>query len=320
MEFLSFNQVSTRPRDSRRSSPKIGIVGLGLDRRFDRAAPRAQHLADVARHRRRQQGRPRDGDAAARDRRRGRRPHRPGRGRHSSSWRRRCGRTSRLLDRARRDTCAAGGGHRYRQHEARHRRRGAHVFRRDSRSSAATRSAARRQRARSTRARICSRAARGCSRRRARRRRRARQADWRSSRALGAMPRVLGAAAHDRPARLPEPPAAAHGERADAGGRGQRSGDDGSGACRAWLADTTRLASSPADIWQDIAATNADENRRRRSTPSSPCWQRAARDDSGRWRRSPRLTCSSGPLVGAEKLTVRKANMRVKVSSLKSEV
>jgi prephenate dehydrogenase len=25
------------------------------------------------------------------------------------------------------------------------------------------------------------------------------------------------------------------------------------------LADTTRLASSPADIWRDIAATNADE-------------------------------------------------------------
>ena len=59
---------------------KIGIVGLGPDRRLD-CARGAAALAVVARDRGRQQGRPRDGDAAARHRRRGRRSDRAGRGR-----------------------------------------------------------------------------------------------------------------------------------------------------------------------------------------------------------------------------------------------
>ena len=36
-------------------------------------------------------------------------------------------------------------------------------------------------------------------------------------------------------------------------------GADGLALAGRGLADTTRLASSPADIWRDIAATNADE-------------------------------------------------------------
>jgi prephenate dehydrogenase len=36
-------------------------------------------------------------------------------------------------------------------------------------------------------------------------------------------------------------------------------GRDGLALAGRGLADTTRLASSPADIWKDIAATNADE-------------------------------------------------------------
>ena len=38
-----------------------------------------------------------------------------------------------------------------------------------------------------------------------------------------------------------------------------RSGKDGLALAGRGLADTTRLASSPPDIWRDIAATNADE-------------------------------------------------------------
>ena len=40
---------------------------------------------------------------------------------------------------------------------------------------------------------------------------------------------------------------------------GESVGIDGLALAGRGLADTTRLASSPADIWQDIAATNADE-------------------------------------------------------------
>ena len=77
-------------------------------------------------------------------------------------------------------------------------------------------------------------------------------------RALGAEPKVVGVEAHDRLlaylSHLPQFAASALmtvvvGAVAEEGlalaGRG--------------LADTTRLASSPADIWKDIAATNADE-------------------------------------------------------------
>ncbi len=40
---------------------------------------------------------------------------------------------------------------------------------------------------------------------------------------------------------------------------GDAVGADGLALAGRGLVDTTRLASSPADIWQDIAATNADE-------------------------------------------------------------
>ena len=40
---------------------------------------------------------------------------------------------------------------------------------------------------------------------------------------------------------------------------GDAVGQDGLALAGRGLADTTRLASSPAEIWQDITATNADE-------------------------------------------------------------
>ena len=40
---------------------------------------------------------------------------------------------------------------------------------------------------------------------------------------------------------------------------GDAVGHDGLALAGRGLADTTRLASSPPDIWKDIAATNADE-------------------------------------------------------------
>jgi prephenate dehydrogenase len=40
---------------------------------------------------------------------------------------------------------------------------------------------------------------------------------------------------------------------------GDAVGDDGLTLAGRGLVDTTRLAASPAGIWQDIAATNADE-------------------------------------------------------------
>ena len=40
---------------------------------------------------------------------------------------------------------------------------------------------------------------------------------------------------------------------------GDAVGQEGLALAGRGLADTTRLASSPPDIWQDIAATNADE-------------------------------------------------------------
>ena len=40
---------------------------------------------------------------------------------------------------------------------------------------------------------------------------------------------------------------------------GEAVGDDGLALAGRGLVDTTRLASSPPEIWKDIAATNADE-------------------------------------------------------------
>ena len=79
-------------------------------------------------------------------------------------------------------------------------------------------------------------------------------------RALGAQPRILDAEAHDRLlaflSHLPQLTASAlmHvvGEAVGAGGL-ELAGRG--------LVDTTRLASSPAEIWRDIASTNADQIR-----------------------------------------------------------
>jgi prephenate dehydrogenase len=76
--------------------------------------------------------------------------------------------------------------------------------------------------------------------------------------ALGAVPRVMDAQAHDRLlaflSHLPQLTASALMQVI-----GESVGQDGLGLAGRGLADTTRLASSPADIWTDIAATNADE-------------------------------------------------------------
>jgi prephenate dehydrogenase len=78
------------------------------------------------------------------------------------------------------------------------------------------------------------------------------------ARALGAVPRVLGAAAHDRLlaflSHLPQLTASALMQVV-----GDAVGDDGLSLAGRGLIDTTRLASSPPDIWQDVTATNADE-------------------------------------------------------------
>src|ERR1051326_5855058 len=70
--------------------------------------------------------------------------------------------------------------------------------------------------------------------------------------------RVIGADAHDRLvaylSHLPQLTASALMQVV-----GDAVGDDGLVLAGRGLADTTRLASSPADIWRDIAATNADE-------------------------------------------------------------
>jgi len=77
-------------------------------------------------------------------------------------------------------------------------------------------------------------------------------------RALGAEPKVVGVDAHDRLlaylSHLPQ--IAASGLMAIVG---DAVGEEGLALAGRGLADTTRLASSPADIWKDIAATNADE-------------------------------------------------------------
>ena len=77
-------------------------------------------------------------------------------------------------------------------------------------------------------------------------------------RALGAEPRTLTVEAHDRLlaflSHLPQLTASALMQVV-----GEGVGRDGLALAGRGLADTTRLASSPADIWKDIAATNADE-------------------------------------------------------------
>jgi len=76
--------------------------------------------------------------------------------------------------------------------------------------------------------------------------------------ALGAVPRALDVAAHDRVlaylSHLPQLTASALMQVV-----GEAVGQDGLALAGRGLADTTRLASSPAEIWRDIAATNADE-------------------------------------------------------------
>jgi prephenate dehydrogenase len=76
--------------------------------------------------------------------------------------------------------------------------------------------------------------------------------------ALGAHPQTVAADAHDRLvaflSHLPQVTASALMQVV-----GEHVGADGLRLAGRGLADTTRLASSPADIWKDIAATNADE-------------------------------------------------------------
>jgi len=76
--------------------------------------------------------------------------------------------------------------------------------------------------------------------------------------ALGAEPRILTPPAHDRLvaflSHLPQLAASALMQVV-----GSAVGQDGLSLAGRGLADTTRLATSPPDIWRDIAATNADE-------------------------------------------------------------
>jgi prephenate dehydrogenase len=78
------------------------------------------------------------------------------------------------------------------------------------------------------------------------------------ARALGGEPRALGVDAHDRLlaylSHLPQLAVSALMRTV-----GDAVGTDGLALAGRGLVDTTRLASSPADIWRDIAATNADE-------------------------------------------------------------
>jgi prephenate dehydrogenase len=75
---------------------------------------------------------------------------------------------------------------------------------------------------------------------------------------LGAEPRIVAPDAHDRMlaflSHLPQLTASALMEVV-----GEAVGHDGLALAGRGLADTTRLASSPADIWRDIAASNADQ-------------------------------------------------------------
>ncbi len=76
--------------------------------------------------------------------------------------------------------------------------------------------------------------------------------------ALGAEPRMMGAGAHDRLlaflSHLPQLTASALMQTV-----GDAVGGEGLALAGRGLVDTTRLASSSAEIWKDIAATNSDE-------------------------------------------------------------
>ena len=78
------------------------------------------------------------------------------------------------------------------------------------------------------------------------------------TRALGANPRIVDAGTHDRLlaflSHLPQLTASALMAIV-----GDAVGTDGLSLAGRGLADSTRLASSPPEIWKDIAATNADE-------------------------------------------------------------
>jgi len=78
------------------------------------------------------------------------------------------------------------------------------------------------------------------------------------ARALGAEPHVLDPIAHDRMlaflSHLPQLTVSALMDVV-----GEAVGESGLALAGRGLADTTRLASSPPEIWRDIAATNADE-------------------------------------------------------------
>jgi len=73
---------------------------------------------------------------------------------------------------------------------------------------------------------------------------------------VGATPRRIGVAEHDRlladVSHLPQITASALMHVV-----GQRVGEGGLALAGRGLRDTTRLAASPADIWRDVAATNA---------------------------------------------------------------
>jgi prephenate dehydrogenase len=75
---------------------------------------------------------------------------------------------------------------------------------------------------------------------------------------LGAVPKTLSAAEHDRLlsfiSHLPQLTVSALMHVV-----GQAAGRDGLSLSGRGLQDTTRLASSPADIWKEVCATNADE-------------------------------------------------------------
>jgi len=78
--------------------------------------------------------------------------------------------------------------------------------------------------------------------------------------ALGAKPQLISVADHDRVlaylSHLPQLVASSLMQVI-----GEAVGPDGLALAGRGLVDTTRLASSPSDIWTDIAATNADEIR-----------------------------------------------------------
>jgi prephenate dehydrogenase len=77
------------------------------------------------------------------------------------------------------------------------------------------------------------------------------------ARGLGASPRTIDAGVHDRLlaflSHLPQLTASALMRIV-----GEEAGDDGLALAGRGLSDTTRLASSPAHIWRDVCATNAD--------------------------------------------------------------